>query len=370
MTTLTLTPTFPVENEEVALTFASTPNSTFVIEITAVPSESAITNGFLTTALDVDNQTIGQTNAQAIVDDDLISNTFTPDVGGEYDITVYEFREVVGFTQGHDADPNADARFDLKAVSTFVASLGVVVGANMDLPLLTSDGEGATLRFNVSDVIVRVATIVDAVTEKSRVAALQTSVTAALAAIIGSAVSVLGTDLIAGTNDVSDEYERHRQLTVGPVHVNGDTTNVVDLGDADSLDGAIALLNELQLKIVRHLTDSASATTNWHVGGVDDLLNLPLAAPAADLASATVLLADMRERVYERHRVQIANPSAHTTADSTNDLDDDPTLLDDIIVAYFDALADDTPTAPDNEPQGVTDLSHRFGFTRFTEDTT
>jgi hypothetical protein len=41
-----------------------------------------------------------------------------------------------------------------------------------------------------------------------------------------------------------------------------------------------------------------------------------------------------------------------------------PTALDDVIVAYFDALAATTTTGPTGEPDGAVDAESRYGFTR------
>ena len=104
------------------------------------------------------------------------------------------------------------------------------------------------------------------------------------------------------------------------------------------------------------MRDNGRDVTRWHTA--DDRANVWHAPAASDLGSAQVLLSDLRERGYERHR---ADADAHTTTvDSVNELSA-PTLFDALVVAYFDELAAASVTAPAGEPEGVADALH-LGF--------
>lgn len=375
-TTLGISPTYPIEGETVTLTITGSPQDTFVFEITAVPSGSAIPLGFITQPLNVDNSVIAESNAQTVADSDLIGDSFTPDVAGEYSITVYEFRETFGYTAGHDADPQADARFDLIAVTDFDQAAGVVVGSYMELVLKTKDEDQSTLRLNVANLNVRVATMVSPTTEKARQAAL--NVTTELAALVGADVTTFGADLLEETTDLRDAFDGHRQQTISGapplVHAVADSLHVPREADARQVEGAIVLLNELRELLTNHLLDSSvqAAGSRWHSTDIngDDLKNVPICDKATTLAEATVLLSELRWRVYDRHRVQdkdvTGDAHVHTDPDTANTLTDSATALDDLIVAYLDAIAAQSPTAAANENQGAIELAHRFGFTRYT----
>jgi hypothetical protein len=228
--------------------------------------------------------------------------------------------------------------------------------------MLAEGGQGATLRLTINDNNVRAATIINGTDEKATTAATGAAVTAALTAIVGSTVTAMGTDLQTGVADLRTNYEAHR-VRLGGCHGAADNTNSIDRGDADSQEGAISLLNELRTQVLKHLQDSTAAAVRWHAVNEDDLKNLPIAQTATGLASATILSADLRERCYEAHRSQTANPASHGVADAVNTLNA-PTLLDNIIVAYFDALAIIDPPIVSGDPEGAIDADHRYGFER------
>jgi hypothetical protein len=140
-----------------------------------------------------------------------------------------------------------------------------------------------------------------------------------------------------------------------------DTENDVERFPAYSAPSLIDRYNETRDAVFGHMTEKSSGT-RFH--SADDTKNTPLLGEASTLSDVLVGLADLRERVYERHRVQGSGdtPAVHTNSggDTTNELTD-PTKLDDLLVAYLDALADDAPTAATGEVDGAVTAAAR-GF--------
>ena len=169
-------------------------------------------------------------------------NSVVTDIAGDYEIAIWEFKETLGYTAGHDADRVADARFDLRATTDATIS----VSPSMDLPIEVTSGDNVTLRVLTNGNVVSLASLVTPATEKARIAASQTAVTAALAALVGATTATIGTDLQDGTADLRAVYEAHLQQTAGPrAHLVADTANVTLINGGKSLEGSISLLNEL-----------------------------------------------------------------------------------------------------------------------------
>ena len=345
---VTTTPTYPVAGEAVAIATAEVVTDLLVFELTSVPDESALTLGLIHTGL-----VPAPTSAFEIAQAERHTDTFTPDVPGEYGVRVLAFRLYTGAGA-------AERRIDLVQNTTGT----VEVGAQMLLPIVTAAGHGGTLRLQVNASTVRAAEFVDETGDVGRAAALVSGVTTLLAALVGQTVSAMGTDLQAAVNDYLTQYEAHRVL-LSSVHANADGTNTVDRGPADSQEDAIDLLRKCHSATVAHLADSASAGTNWHTAGVDDGKNVIATAPPTTLAEATVVLCDLRWRAYNRHRLQIASPAAHgASGDTTNLIAVAQSGLDDLIIAYLDELVALAATAPAGEPDGAVEAEHTYGFTR------
>ena len=340
------TPTYPVSGDEISLSVSSPLGNEFVYEIVSVPSASTLSTGLLGRVAS------GKTGtAQNLADDDSWFDGYTPDVPGEYVLKVFEYAKTVAAPRW-DEDGTAEVWSRLVSTSTTTIN----VGAFVDLPIVTTAGHGAVLRLQINDETVRGATLVNPTTELARVAALDVQVTSALAAIPGLAVSAVATDIQAGVNDLLTKYEAHRQLTTGGVHAVADSVNVSSLFAAKSQDGAIALLNELRTRLVGHLKAGT-----WH-HGVDDSKNVPLVGPASSLGQATLLLADLRLRVYDRHRQQISAPAVHNVADNTNTLTVATSAVDTVATTYADVIIDTNPSVTAGEAEGAIDAQHRYGF--------
>lgn len=355
---LVVTPQYPVEGEEITLSLTATSGTATVFELTAVPSASAVVTGLILD--DVPEDVAAPTDALDAIERGYSYAMFIPDVAGEYSIRAYDIVEWAG-VPSYPGDPAGERRYELADVQ-----IGTVyVGKAVDLPILTSAGRGATLRLNVVNETVRVASMVDATDEWARIASLGTGVAAALTAFAGIAANSIGNDLATAVNDLRVAYEAHRVNNGGAYHANVDAINTVSRTAANSVAGALVVLGELYDAVVAHLENSTAAATRWHTGGAgtpaDDYKNLPTTGAPGTLAEATVLCSDLRECCYERHRVQVATPACHAAADGTNFLSA-PTVLDNIIVAYLDELATIAPAAVAGEPEGVIDARQRYGF--------
>ena len=272
------------------------------------------------------------------------TNLFVPDVPGVYGVEALEF---FNFGKTH--------RLMSKASST------IHVGSYLSLPIEPVNGHGSTLRILVVGSTVRRAELVDPKTELARVAALDATVAAAVTALEGVAVASVDVDFVTDVNAMTAAYEAHRVLTGGfsNVHLSADATNAMLREPANSVPAAIARLNELAVRLAAHREATSSGGT-WH--NFDDGKSTLQVAPSAQtLAQAIVLKADLRERSYERHRVLVASPASHPTADATNFLTD-PRELPAALVAYLDFIASATPTVAASEAQGVATAAASWGF--------
>lgn len=331
-------PIYPIPGEEVTLSMTDGAGTRVDFELTSVPPQSALALGRL---LD---------NAGAPID------TFTPDVPGEYGVLAYDIRETGVAPPRFRDDPIANPGIRVLGTQTGT----VHVAAVMSLPITTAVGHGARLEIRVVNTTVRAAALLEPLTELSRTAALEGAVVTALGNLVGVLVSALGNEFVSGVTDLRAKFELHRG-TLGGVHIVADTVTAMLNYPPNSVDYAIAVLNELHDKLVRGHMQAGSSAPRWHA--VDDGKNVPLAGRATNLAQGTVLFADLAYRVYERHRVQIASPAAHGGAgDTTNALATAAAPLSALIRDYFDAIAALTPTTAAGESEGADLAAHRYGF--------
>ncbi len=327
----TTSPTFPLPGQAVRIGLSAPLGNTVRGALTSVPSGSALAVGGLT------DPATG-----------LPTDTFTPDVAGVYGIEAHDYRHVVAFG-GRDDYLNTESG------SAYVATW-------MDLAIRTQGGHGATLRLTVAGAAVAGAALVSPLSELSRVAALDSAVVTALTGLVGVVTTALDAEFVADVRVLRAAYEAHRIIMSGSpgVHQTYDVTNVMRRETPTAIAAAILTLNDLYDQLTGHTTATALGG-GWHYN--DDGINVPLCGKATDLGSAVVLKADLRERVYERHRVQVGATvlQVHGSADTTNGIAA-PLPLPVLIVAYLDALALALPTAPAGEEQGAVTLAHNLGF--------
>jgi hypothetical protein len=337
--TISTTPAYPLPGEEVTLSRTGGIGSYTEYELLSVPSRSTLTTGLL------------RTNSGAA------SDTFKPDVQGAYSFRALEYVEYSGAGGSSPTDVAGQARRELRGSQTGT----VYACASLELPILTTIGHSATLRLRVHGSTVREAEILKPSTEVARMAALQADVVAALEGLVGVTTTkgLLGEDFVDDVQALATRFNLHAHTEAG-VHGAADDTNIPRRQAGDSVSGALDQFNDLWDTIMGHLRTNAGGG-EWHLH--DDGKNLPVTGKASSLASGVVSLADLRERVYERHRVQVASPEVHGLADDAlGSRMSDPLPLTVCIVAYLDALAAESPTAPSGEQQGVADLAHGFGF--------
>jgi len=347
--TLTQSPLYPAVDEAVTIVSSTATGDVQVLAVTSTPSGSTYSTGLV-----LDETDDPPTSALRAAELGLNSASMTFDEPGEYGVSAYDVAKLPGLRN------NSNGGTELRYVVNRSDAGIIHVGAVLDLPIRTiGDGRGATLRLQINDTKVRAASFVDPTDEAARVSALAAAPVAAIAALVGLVSSVMGNDLVTGTNDLLANHELHRVVTPA-VHPAADTTNVADRTACTSKEGAYNILNQLRVVMTTHQQTTPAAAA-WH--NAEDWKNVPVAAVANSTASATVLLADLRERVYERHRTlgAASTPPCHAAADAANSLTA-ATQLDTAITAYLDALVLANPPALVGEPEGAHDAANNFGF--------
>jgi hypothetical protein len=349
-------PTYPVAGEAVTLSATSTNGaSAFAFEITSRPSASEVTLGLLLSGLATEATATSSPVEAATLG--ILGDTFTPDVAGEYGITIYDLIERTTRARfAGDAAGPGNARYVLLATQSTTAHVGGVVA----LELANTLGHNATLVLEVVNETVRAATLEYATTEIARQATLVSGVTAALTAMVGSSpATIMGTiltraDDLASQLDTSDHYGTGQGGLTW--HAASDLTNAFDGRVVVEAGNVVAGITACARSLEGHMRDYGLAATAWHSS--DDLTNVWIAVPATTVGQAQVMLSDLRERGYERHRV---NATAHTTDTDTLNALSAPTLFDNLVVAFFDEVVAASVTAPAGEPEGVADALH-LGF--------
>lgn len=405
--TITYTPQYPVSSEAVSLAMTGAAGTAFAFELTAVPSESSLGLGLL-----LDDQVPGSTvptSPLIAANAGLVKTTFTPDVVGQYQVDGYDMRHVVG-VPAFQGDPSSDQRYELLGKQTGIVNVGTL----MELPIDTTDGHGGDLQLRIVQNYVRGAAIVNARSEIGRVAALQSDVVGDLAAVIGKSIDSVSTNFLEALRDLRLQYNGeavspgglvigHRSFAPGSVHKEVDAVNVLDGGVPFSLKYAVKLVNEMRTKLIGHFEDSIKYAvvvvpgtppqygSFWHFTsantsstlseyqnnpGVDSTCT-PIIGSADELPSATVLLCDLRLRSYTRHlslghdlgtnhkwltRDTMSLP--HGRLDEVHALVVPPSLIDNIIVSYLDAIVrmDSGFSPPAAEGAGIADMAHKYGF--------
>lgn len=332
--TISTDPTYPIAGEDVSLESDIGDASVTVYSLTSKPADSALTLGKLV-------------NAQGTA-----VQVFTPDVPGAYGLTANNYQELC-------PDPAKGIVLKFLGITTQT----IQVGKAMDLPIQALNGHSITLRITVVGSTIRAASLVDAATDLARNAALDTAVAAAVEALVGQTIASVENDLVTNANDLRAQYEAHRVLvgSVSAVHVSADNTNITISKPARDVQTAVILVQELSTRVMNHLMPGFQ-DTGWHNGTAWDTRNYLMVLPrCTNLAQATVLCADLRERVYERHRVLTSDPASHVNADTTN-ASAAPKTLTSAIVTYLDYIAQGDPTAPTGQSEGIGDAQAKLGF--------
>lgn len=416
------TPQYPVASEELTLTLSGAAGTKFGFELTGAPAQSALQKGLI-----LKQQPAGSTipvSPLLAATSNLLASQFTPDVPGEYSFKAYDMREVVG-TPSFVGDPSGETRYVLLGTQSGT----VKVGSLMELPIVTTDGNGATLQLRVVGEYVRGAEFTNSLTEIGRAAALEQTVTQALSLVVGKTIDEACTDFLPALKELRDKYNGEPLATTsvgatsghrargggGRVHFAPDTVNVLNAGIPFSLKFAVKLVNDLREKLLGHLEDSmkyavpaaVAAPYNqwdsfWHFTAEDqtnstspvyttvgsargtpgaDTTTTPIIDSAIDLPTATVLLCELRWRVFDRHirlghgpqsthpwltKDQSSAPHINFDGDIVHDEIQDvaESPVDTIIIRYLDTMVRMDPnfTPPAAEGAGMINMAHKYGF--------
>ena len=286
-------PEYPVFAEEVTLSATGALGAAAAFELTGVPVQSELTLGLL-----LKEQAPGSVIPTAPViaaNADLIIDTFTPDVAGEYSFIAYDLVEIVG-VPSFEGDPTADNRFKIVAKQEGI----IHVGSIMALPVITADGHGGTIEIRVIQNTIRAAEITGTVSEIGRVAALETSVIGRLNDLVGLNIDSASTDLLEALRDVRDRYNGNPSAPMPPnppdydghinsifkdinpssgdasgMHLVADTVNVLDSGIPYSLKYAVKLVNELRQKLIGHFEGSIAYGNKVEIDAADGMIPVP-----------------------------------------------------------------------------------------------
>jgi len=276
------------------------------------------------------------------------ATTFTPDVAGVYGVraTVIRERAAAGSYEG---DPLGEYR---RIVEEFVDG-SVYVGSKQKLTVAAL-GHSVDIQVIAVDSTVRAASLVNPTDTIARMASLDSTVLAAVAALVGVAVSALGEDIQSKTVELRDRFNGHLASVVA--HAMADAVNDLTAGRAGMKISAIQELNRIRDKYVDHI----QGTGGWHLN--PDLFSWPVAAKARDEATATVLIADM-QRVYETHRVRTSATTGqvHNNSDADNPLTAAKPLTS-AIIEILKYYVNATPTTPTGENPGDLANVARYGF--------
>lgn len=344
---ITTSPTSPVAGSSVTLSSSldtGVAADALVIELTSLPDASTLSLGYVTNNSALDDQA---TSALEIAASENDTASFTPDEPGGYGVTIYLFTRVAAIGE-------ESPRWRLKASE----SATIDIGGYVDLDILTDLGDGATLRLTIVGSTITGAALRDFVNDKSRVAALRSDVISRLSDIESTAVSTALGSIITRVDDLRTELEDHFASTTW--HTVADSGNLPELAAPKTIDGAIDVLNQCREAVRGHVLNEGGG---YHTN--QDLDAVPVIGEAVSLAEATVLLAEVRERLYETHRVRDtgSSPAIHINAggDTTNALTA-ATKLDGIITTYLTELTDEDPAVAGGESEGIYDAVHLAGF--------
>jgi hypothetical protein len=326
------TPAYPLPGDEITLSRTGGQGNVTEFEILSVPVGSKVPLGRLVSL-----------RKEPIA-------TFKPDVQGAYGIRGYEYRDIyLPEDAGGPSDGSAMRRLMGFQDGT------VYVTAALDLPIQTVLGHHAVLRLYVHNATVRGAQFHKPSTDQAKVAIQQSTVVAAVAALVGVTASMgsLMEDFVSDVRALGEKYDTHIKIA-GGVHNSADTTNVAKRQPAYSVPAALDQLMELADVMLEHMRPR-SGPGAWH--NADDTKNLPISHRSPIFPNALVALAEIRE-LYEKHRVQIASPNSHDGPDNgVGSTMPAPLPLTACIVAFLDAVASQSLSVPTGVQPGVVNLS-------------
>lgn len=362
--TATTTPTYPVPDKPFKIVFGATTGNLVRLWLTACPTDS------------VWYPKLGAPNVSRIlIGESSVGRNYmqTVDAPGSYSIKLQEITKGASVYGGsYDGDP------DNYQTETVIGETSWVLRVGQKLTTkIGSGGDTASLNLWVWDATIRPTTeqyhgesspsITQWTSDKAKYAALDTTVTtgvaAKLAALANVAVSTaLGSFVGAYIDDLISKFNLH--IEDASKHAHADTTNLVGsdwkIGSSASIQGEIATLGQIEMMMLRHMTNDAGDGTgpgsgNYHTTA--DKLVAPITDPAGDARTVYLKLADLC-RVYTSH---VGHGSTiHTAADTSHDLTAATAMLA-LYETFLSVLAVTNPTAPDGEQSGTAIMISTLG---------
>lgn len=276
------------------------------------------------------------------------ASTFTGDQPGAYLIAANDWQ--LNYTPPKfSGDPNAIKTLTLRNTATqtvYVAKpLSRTIGAGsdkVDLVLFLQNDQAAG------------AMLTSPRTKAAEVASRDAGVLEALYKCIGIASASLDDTLAVKVNNARQNYEAHRVLTAGSVHLAADTVNAVTRNrDTSTNEGAIAAVNDIRVNLAPHMLSVIAHTK-------PDATDVLVAGTAIDVQSAHALL-DNWWGVYESHRALVGSPLVHGAADATNVLATQKPLAN-LQRAFIVAALNASLGVPSGEQSAVVKLVTAHGF--------
>jgi hypothetical protein len=366
---LTSSVTYPIPSKETQVSFSATAGNYVKLYCTAAPLGSGFRDK-------IDKLEAGTTErAFAFAGDSSDIWRWTPDAGGVYTFLAEEITKgASAHGGGYLGDPDG---YESETILGTTTGLTVTVGTLLTASI-GAGADTATLKFYVFDYYIRATTLAthgvitpsldDPTTSKARMAADSDDVKAALAELADKTVNAVLSLPAVWIDDLIVQYEAHRVSQT--FHTNADADNAISADyrlPTSCPAGAAKALNELRLKLTRHmLNDDAGSgigTGNYHVVSGNqraDLVNGIITGPASeqDALSLCLALADTW-RAYEAHRVHV---NYHIGGgDTTNDAYALPQLLA-LYEEFISQLQVTSPAVPAGESAGVAYAINSGGF--------
>ncbi len=359
--TITTIPAAAIANRECKLALSATTGNFVRLWCTDAPPGSK-----LRTELDAS----GATQVAVASADAGRTVPFTADKGGAYVFRVEEITKGGSVAGGvYDTDPNkapSEALLEADQVTLYFASaLTCELGVGQDtaeLLLYVHNAQVIVTTLELHGVVS--PALRSTKTGLAKVAAESSAVRAAVLALVGVAVTVLG-NTTTWLDSLLARFNAH--LTQSGVHSANDTDNTVStaFAHASTTEAQKKTVSALRKALDNHMrNDNPAATTPgtgsaaYHNGGAGraDWANALLPTAASNQLSVLVSAADVY-RAFEAHRIS----GVHTTSDTTN-VAAAPSALLALHVAFVRQLATHSPVNPANEHSAKSLLMSGGGF--------
>ncbi len=384
MTTLAVTPAFPVPSRELVATFTLTESGTNWVRVwcEVAPEGSDLSNklkatGKVTTVVP---PRVLVYEGQGGVEHPWRAILGT---GGAYTLKAQEYTKGTGFSGGYEGDTRANQ--EETAVGS-EATLSLYIGQRWTT-LLGTGADHATLVFWVWNEKIQFTTvavqgesspnIINPTSDRAKTAAKSSAVALTAVALWNTTVSF--TDVASFVSNFVTKFNAHIILTAGTVHNAADANNGIktDLAQAPTAQNLSTFVTEALRRLRQHAQNdwngsgpgSADGSTDpvtaivapnpYHrISSVNkaDMLNTPVVQGVGETSDAYAACAELW-RAYEAHRVSTA---VHGAADSTNTL----TALTGILAVHREFYAALAATAPSASPgdQTASALLRAWGF--------